>query len=89
MHVLHRPHFHRAIMVTVLAAVLAVVLTLAFASELSEHPSVSGQIGAPSATAAPAVSTSAARPATNPFITSPLSVPRIPRVAYPWTTSSR
>jgi hypothetical protein len=36
MHALHRPHLPRAVMVTVIAAVLAIVLTLVLATRLND-----------------------------------------------------
>jgi hypothetical protein len=59
MHALHRPHVLRAMMVTVIAGVLTIVLTLALATRLNDlesTPAPTGVAGAP--TSAPASPTS-------------------------------
>lgn len=66
MHVLHRPHLHlpQAVMVTVIAAVLAIAVTLMFASAVNDsHGSPSGA-SAPSPIA-PAVRIPAVGPVWN------------------------
>jgi hypothetical protein len=79
-HVLHRPHASRAITVTVIAAVLAIVLSLALAPRLNDLTSTSAS-GSPTATPPPVQSTSTgAGWNLNPF-TSLLRSP----VRVPWT----
>jgi hypothetical protein len=39
MYVLHRPHLPRAVMISAIAAVLAIVVTLILASAASDQPS--------------------------------------------------
>lgn len=59
MHALHRPHVPRAMMATVVAAVLAIVLTLALATRLNDlafTPAPAGGAAAPSAVQASATS---------------------------------
>jgi hypothetical protein len=46
MHALHRPHVLRAMMVTLIAAVLAIVLTLALATSLNDLASTPAPAGA-------------------------------------------
>jgi hypothetical protein len=58
MHVLHRPHLPRLITVSIAAAVMAIVISLALASSLSnvsqpgENPSVSAHRAVPAPTSA-------------------------------------
>jgi hypothetical protein len=88
MHVLHRPHLLRLISVTVLAAILAIAISLAFARSLSavsqpsDNPSSSTRNAAP--VPATTAQTSAPRWASNPFA-SLLSRP----LARPWPTARR
>jgi hypothetical protein len=58
MHTLHRLHTSRAITVTVIAAVLAIVVTLALAPRLNDLASTSAA-GSPTVTSSPIQSTSA------------------------------
>jgi hypothetical protein len=82
MHVLHRPQIHRAIAVTLIAAALAIVLTLAIASRLSDQnlapssPSVAAA-GVPASANGP-------RPETTPFMRSPFASLLITPVPEPW-----
>jgi hypothetical protein len=73
MHVLHRPHLPRAITVTVTAALLAIVLTLAIATDLSDR----GSAPAPATASGPATAgqASVTRPSQSegPFTRSPFS----------------
>lgn len=89
MHVLHRPHLPRLITVTVLAAVMAIVLTLAVASGLSDH----GAVSAPSVASRPAatVSVSATGQSSGPsaFTRSPFSSLLTKPLALPWAQNSR
>lgn len=81
MYVLHRPHLPRAVMISAIAAVLTIVVTLILASAASDLPaSPSGSGGSPSSV--PAVHNQTGAPAwnLNPF--APLL--RTPVVA-PWT----
>jgi hypothetical protein len=80
MHVLHRPHLPRLITASILAASLAIVISLALASSLSNFsPSGNGtSVPAPHSAVAP---TSPPRWASNPF-------PAPPRSAAP-TGASR
>ena len=88
MHVLHRPHLLRLISVTVIAAILAIAISLAFARSLdavsqpSDNTSISAQNPAP--VLATTVRTSAPRWASNPFA-SLLSRP----LPQPWPTAQR
>lgn len=86
MHVLHRPHLSRPISLTIVAAILAIVLSLALAASIS---SISQSAGSPiSSQSAPALSSSAShatlpRWASNPF--SRLASRALP----PWWLSPR
>ena len=81
MHVLHQPHSPRAVMITTIAAVLAIALTLIFASAVSDLHSSSSGLSAPSSSG-PGVHHQMVGPAwsSNPF--APLF--RAP-VIGPWT----
>ncbi len=82
MHVLHRPHLPGAIAITLIAAVLAIVLTLALASGLSDHGFVAAS---PSRAAArPQVSAARPRPSTSPFTRSPFTSVLSAPVPAPW-----
>jgi hypothetical protein len=87
MHVLHRPHLPRAFTVTVIAAALAIVLTLAVAAGLNDQMPASSIASSPPA--AVHASTTAPGPSTSPFTRSPfaslLGVPVTPR----WWKTSR
>jgi hypothetical protein len=81
MHALHRPHFPRAMMVTVTAAVLAIVLTLALATRLTDLASTPSPTGG--ADKLPALQTSATSHGWNvspfaPLLSAPAAVPWAP-----------
>jgi hypothetical protein len=79
MHALHRPRLPRAMMVTFLAAILAIVLTLALATRLNDLTSTStptGQAGEPPALQAPAASPGWKLSPFKPLLSA--------RVALPW-----
>jgi hypothetical protein len=80
MHALHRPHLPRAVVITMIAAALAIVVTLIFASAVSDLPGASS--GSPAASSVRAVHhrTAANAWSRNPF-TPVLTVP----VVAPWT----
>jgi hypothetical protein len=86
MHVLHRPHLPRVISVSVVAAILAIAISLAFARSLdavsqpSDNTSISARQPAP--VPATTLQTSAPRWASNPFA-SLLSRP----LPQPWPTA--
>ena len=88
MHVLHRPHLPRPISVSIVAAILAIVISLALASSLSNisqpgnGTSMSGHRTAPAPTSA--LHTTAPGWASNPFA-SLLSRP----LPQPWLTAGR
>lgn len=88
MHVLRRPH-PKAITVTLIAALLTIVLTLAFTSAVSDVGSAPG----PAATSSPtaALPTSPARPgvSTSPFMRSPFSSLVAGPVQLPWSQERR
>ena len=71
MHVLHRPHLPRMISVSVAAAILAIVISLALASSLSNigQPPMGTSMSAHRAAPAPTGAVHAAAPgwASNPF----------------------
>jgi hypothetical protein len=88
MHVLHRPHFPRAITVTLIAAGLAILLTLAITSAVSGV----GSAPAPSASRpTAALHASAALPgtSTSPFLRSPFSSLLSAPIAMPWSHERR
>jgi hypothetical protein len=89
MHVLHRPHHPNAITVTLIAAMLAIVLTLAITSAVSDVESTQAPASATSPTAA--LHASPARPSvsTSPFMRSPFSSLLTAPVAPPWSQDSR
>ncbi len=81
MHVLHRPDPLRAMAVTLIAAALAVVLTLALAASLSDLGSTQGPASTVSAARAPHTAATSPNWVTSPFSrlpSSPLAVPRNP-----------
>jgi len=88
MHVLHRPHLPRLVSVSIAAAILAIVLSLALASSLSNisQPNDTASKSAPRTAPAPtgALHTTAPRWASNPFA-SLLSRP----LPQPWLTAHR
>lgn len=86
MHVLRRPHHPKAITVTLIAAVLAIVLTFAITSTVSDVGSAPAPANAPTPTAA--IQASAARPGlrTSPFMRSPFSTLLTTRVTRPWAS---
>jgi hypothetical protein len=78
MHALHRPHLARAMTLTAIAAVLAVVLSLALTARLSDL--VPSRALAPTGGAPPALQQSTARQGWNmspfaPLLSGPLTVP--------------
>jgi hypothetical protein len=82
MHVLQRPHLPRAITVTVIAAMLAIVLTLAMASTLRDNGLA--PVSARSATAAGQPAATAQAPSTSPFTRSPFTNLLSAPVPRPW-----
>ena len=87
MHVLHRPHLHRAIAVTLITALLSIVLTLAIASGLNDHGSVPGPATASGPAVAVQVSLAPPGPSTSPFRRSPFSNLLTAPVTQPWARS--
>lgn len=67
MHALHRPHVSRAVMVTVIAAALAIVLTLALAPRLNDLPSMPAPTSASDPTTPLPASTTSPRWNLSPF----------------------
>jgi hypothetical protein len=89
MHVLHRPYLSRAIVVTALAAVLAIILTLAIAAGLNDiayAPTQSSATSPVAATRTPATPSSASK---SPFMRSPFSSLLTAPVTPPWAQDSR
>jgi hypothetical protein len=88
-HVLHRPQPQRVIAVTVMAALLSIVLTLAFARAAGDRIGPTASVTALSG--APALQRSATRPGfgTSPFARSPFSPLVTAPVATPWTDNAR
>ena len=88
MHVLHRSHLPRLVSVSIAAAILATVISLALASSLSNINQPSDNTSTPAHHAAPAptssLQTTAPRWASNPFA-SLLSRP----LPQPWLTARR
>jgi hypothetical protein len=81
MHALHRSHVSRPLMVTVIAAVLAIVLTLALAPRLNDLASTPTPTGAVGPTTAPQASTTGPRWNLTPFaplLSAPARVPWAP-----------
>ena len=81
MHALHRPHVPRAMMVTVIAAVLAIVLTLALATRLNDlasRPAPTGGAGTPAALPASATSDEWSVSPFAPLLSGPAAVPWAP-----------
>ena len=90
MHVLHRPHLPRLISVSIAAAILTIVISLALASSLSNISQPAGGTNVPAHLTAPALTsalhTTAPAPGwvSNPFA-SLLSRP----LGQPWLTARR
>jgi len=83
MHALHRPHLPSVITVTLVAAVMAVALTLAVAARLDDHAptSVSSTSGPSAAQASAQDHASSSAVFTSPFsrlLTKPVIVPWVP-----------
>jgi hypothetical protein len=89
MHALHRPRVSRAIVVTIAAAVLAIVLTLAITSSVRDLGSAPASAGTPSAPGTVSVAAPSARLATSPFTRSPFSSLLRAPIVSPWAQSSR
>jgi hypothetical protein len=89
MHVLHRPYLHRAIAVTAIAAVLAIILTLAIAQGLNDLASAPRRATAPSP--ATGLQASAIRSGARPsvFTGSPFSSLLTAPVTAPWAQDIR
>ena len=82
MHALHRPDLRRAATVTVVAAVLAIVLTLAPTAgpnDVASTPAPTGTAGTPSVVWAPTTSPEWALTPFTPLLPAP--------VARPWATT--
>jgi hypothetical protein len=84
MHALRRPRLPRAIAVTATAAVLAIVLTLAFTSAVRDLRSAPAPASAPSRPAAAPVSATSDQSNASPFTRSPFSSLLSAPVAPPW-----
>jgi hypothetical protein len=82
MHVLHRPHLPRLVSITIVAAVLAIAISLALASALSNISQPRGNAAARHTAPAPTGlrHTTASREMSNPFA-NPLNRPLSP---LPW-----
>ena len=81
MHALHRRHLPRAMAVTFIAAVLAIVLTLALAAPLNDLASQSAPTGSTEAPTAVHGSTTSPRWNLSPFaplVSAPTSLPWAP-----------
>jgi hypothetical protein len=81
MHALHRPHVSRAMMVTVTAAVLTIVLTLALAPRLNDLVATPAPTGAAGPTTALPASTTSPGWTLNPFaplLSAPARIPWAP-----------
>jgi hypothetical protein len=89
MHVLHRVHLPRAIVVTAIAAGLAIILTLVIAGGLSDLTAAPAPATSPSP--AGGLQASATRSAASPsqFTASPFSSLLTAPVTPPWARSSR
>jgi hypothetical protein len=87
MHVLHRPHIPKVITVTMVAGLLAIVLTLAIASAVSDHaPSTATAYNPPvAAQATPASS----EPRTSAFTRSPIAPLLTSPITPPWVRQAR
>lgn len=89
MHVLYRLHHPRAITVTLIAAVLTVVLTLAITSAVNDV----GSVPAPGRLDSPTAVLHASAPprglSTSPFTRSPFSSLLTAGVTPPWSQGSR
>lgn len=81
MHVLHRPHLPRAAMITTIAAVLAIAVTLIFASTVGDVGGSSSSSPAPSFST-PAVHQQTAAPA---WTLNPVAPLLRTAVIAPWT----
>jgi predicted lipid-binding transport protein (Tim44 family) len=77
MHVLHRPHLSGAIAITAIAALLAIILTLAIAGAASEVASAPAPAYAPSAPVAVQASATQSSSSVSPLIRAPFSNPAI------------
>jgi hypothetical protein len=88
MHVLHRHPLPRAIAVTVTAAMLAIALTLAIATDLSDHGSALAPANASGPATAVHASTTHPGQSASPFTRSPFSNLLVAPVAQPWAQSS-
>jgi hypothetical protein len=86
MHVLHRPHLGGAVAVTAIAAVLAIIFTLAIASNLSGSGSGPATLAAPTGAQA-----SATRPGPSDglFTRSPFTSLLTAPVKEPWAQNIR
>ena len=86
MHALRRPHLSRAVALTALAAMIAIVLTLAFASTLSDLTSSPAGAFSPSPATHPSLTASAAggRTITPAWTLSPFSSLLSTPIADPW-----
>lgn len=89
MHVLHRPHLHRAIAVTAIAAALSIIFTLATAPGLSDLAFAPPRATAPSPPAGPQVSATRLGASTSAFTRSPFSSLLTVPVTSPWAENSR
>ena len=87
MHVLQRPHLPRAITVTAIAAVLAIVLTLAMASTLRDRGLAPASAG--SANFAGQTAVNAPSSGTSPFTRSPFTNLLSAPVPQPWAQNGR
>jgi hypothetical protein len=83
MHVLQRPHLPRAITVTMIAAMLAIVLTLAMASTLRDHGLAPASARSATGAGEPAT-TAQLPPSASPFTRSPFTSLLSAPVRQPW-----
>jgi hypothetical protein len=89
MHALHRPDLHRAIAVTALTAVVAMVLALAVASGLDHLASTPAPAAASGTAAGVQASATLPGPTASPFTRSPFSGRLTASVTQLWTRSNR
>jgi hypothetical protein len=89
MHVLHRPHLPRAITVTLIAAMLAILLTLTLAGAVSDLGSAPSKATSPTPTAAVHASASWPGPSTSPFMRIPFSNLLTRPIPAPWSQDRR
>ncbi len=89
MHVLHRSHLGSPVVVTAIAAVLAVVLTLMIASGLSDHALAPARPTAPSPPTGAQAPATRPRPDQSPFTRSPFGSLLTTPVKAPWVQSFR